>query len=609
VNRIALVHHANQFVITDGYENRDGISTILDGYEGVLAMHERHRIPLNLHLSGTLLEAVAWHRPGFLHRVADLVTDGLVTLVGGTYAENIMPLFSNEFNRAQLAELFDLYATLLNCAPQALSAFWAPERVWDPRLAGIITDPSLPNGGYRYVLLDDRLWFPPGRDRRVFDLTGPWAGTGSSPPVKPCRIDESLTMLPISAQLRYRIPPSSHADLQWIESSAEGLLVYADDLEKTAGVGGWANDIADYERFLKWLERTPALEAIHLDEIPPASEERPIEAGTFYELASRWNAGEDYSGWAESPAWAPYRSHLRRAEEALRSPDNVNADHGLRELARKHLLASAHETAWHDEVDGVRAPAPWVRAIAGRARAVHPILLAARSLPAMEKPVAYSADVDADGLDEVVLGVPNALCVLTAHYGGRIAYLFHDGVMSIGNPTDHSNFQEELNRFMDKPPNHPGALVDLGAEHDVYELASRGTIGDLAVAELTTGDIRKTVALSSTPPGLVACYSSRRAVQSCLSPDYLRLLRSGRRAIGTTDGKLWRRVCTDNVSVWIAIKPDEAEWITPTPSEAGHGLNFEVSPRTRHWHMAIGWGPVDDAVAAELIDVAVLLHD
>jgi hypothetical protein len=65
----ALVHHANQYLITNGYDNREGISDIVgadtsqNGILGILALHCESQTPLNLHISGTLLSAIAWHCP------------------------------------------------------------------------------------------------------------------------------------------------------------------------------------------------------------------------------------------------------------------------------------------------------------------------------------------------------------------------------------------------------------------------------------------------------------------------------------------------------------------------------------------------------------------
>ena len=35
---IAIVHHANQYVITDGYDNREGITELVQGREAILRL-------------------------------------------------------------------------------------------------------------------------------------------------------------------------------------------------------------------------------------------------------------------------------------------------------------------------------------------------------------------------------------------------------------------------------------------------------------------------------------------------------------------------------------------------------------------------------------------
>jgi hypothetical protein len=68
---IALVHHANQYIITNGYQNREGLDELVgtfgsnNGYLKILELHKTYRIPMNLHLSSTLIEALLWQRPDF----------------------------------------------------------------------------------------------------------------------------------------------------------------------------------------------------------------------------------------------------------------------------------------------------------------------------------------------------------------------------------------------------------------------------------------------------------------------------------------------------------------------------------------------------------------
>jgi hypothetical protein len=74
----AFVHHANQYLITEGYENRPGLKAILGspcaniGLGRVLHLHRVYRIRANIHVSDTLLEAIAWHVPAFLNDISKL---------------------------------------------------------------------------------------------------------------------------------------------------------------------------------------------------------------------------------------------------------------------------------------------------------------------------------------------------------------------------------------------------------------------------------------------------------------------------------------------------------------------------------------------------------
>ena len=74
---LAIVHHANQYIISDGYTNRCGIQSVVGGTSAkrglayILELHRRHQVPANIHVSGTLLESLAWFQPSVTS--ADLV--------------------------------------------------------------------------------------------------------------------------------------------------------------------------------------------------------------------------------------------------------------------------------------------------------------------------------------------------------------------------------------------------------------------------------------------------------------------------------------------------------------------------------------------------------
>jgi hypothetical protein len=78
---LTIVHHANQYQITDGYDNRQCSCILLGPVEGksglawIIELHRRYEIPANLHLKGTLSEAVAWQQPPFHSKLVGVFED------------------------------------------------------------------------------------------------------------------------------------------------------------------------------------------------------------------------------------------------------------------------------------------------------------------------------------------------------------------------------------------------------------------------------------------------------------------------------------------------------------------------------------------------------
>jgi starch synthase len=226
-------------------------------------------------------------------------------------------------------------------------------------------------------------------------------------------------------------------------------------------------------------------------------------------------------------------------------------------------------------------------------------------------------DIDEDGEDEVILKGEHLYAVIAPEQGGRLIYLFtltpEGGALVVGNPTDDWNFQEELNRYMDHPPNHPGALADVGFEHDRY-LVSALSDGTHAWVEMTNVEegsrlfgTRKSVLLASGHPALVVCYrmpegSGGLATESCLAPDYYRLLREGRRGLNPCNGESWRGFRNGDVAVWLGLAGDEeTDWTEPAQAEAGHGMNFRVQADTSHFHLLISCGDTDEDSCQQLL--------
>ena len=225
-------------------------------------------------------------------------------------------------------------------------------------------------------------------------------------------------------------------------------------------------------------------------------------------------------------------------------------------------------------------------------------------------------DLDGDGKSEVILCNDHLYAVLSPAQGGRLVYLFArtpgraGATLVIGNPTDDWNLQKELNRYMVVPANHPGALSDVGFEHDRYKVSAMesGARVSLEMINVQKGSrlfgARKRVHLIPDAPELVVSYElpvgvRGLEVEACLSPDYHRLLREGRQVLvpcdGETPGITWRGFRNGSVAVWLGLDRDEeTAWAEPAQAEAGHGLNVCVEARVPNFYLLIGCGEADE---------------
>ncbi|MFD4819660.1 hypothetical protein [Peribacillus butanolivorans] len=618
---IAIVHHANQYLITNGYDNRPGIDEIIgppdatSGLRAVFDLHSQYNIPFHLHISGTFIEACAWFDPLFLEEIVELRKSGLVEIIGSTYSQNIMPLFDREHNRYQVEEELRLFEKWLGSEISEVTGFWVPERVWNTqKLANVLTDTSLPNGGFQYVLLDDRLILS-NTSRGNFDLNPRFI-----PELfEAHRIEGSqgLIALPLSYEMRLSIPLETEKHeqrlnilmsqmQQEIMNGRDVIAIYGDDMEKVAGIPPW-NPLAveHYRCFLEWLinrqDVTPILLQSWLanHKIQP---QRPIETGTYRELATEFGAGEDYMNWANSQDWAPYqRSLIKTWEELKKLSSKTNPQSSLLELARKHFLACTYETGWHDapnsihsdpDSSGVPLPAPWARAVASHVRATSILMEAVKWENDCDNSSlihAFEVDLDNDGHKEVILRNNVFAAVISPRFGGRIIYLFFykegDGQLIVGNPSDDWNWLEELNDFMDVPMNHPGALADYGFEHDTYDLLSLTIKEDQEVELVIVNKQSNSAAYGMTKHFLLKKGQGEinikydhipsnilpLSLDIGLSPDYLRLLREGRSDILPYQNENKRGFQNGKVISWVSLKSENIIWRMPRIPIFGHG--------------------------------------
>jgi hypothetical protein len=219
-------------------------------------------------------------------------------------------------------------------------------------------------------------------------------------------------------------------------------------------------------------------------------------------------------------------------------------------------------------------------------------------------------DIDNDGESELILKNSALFAVVTPRWGGRLVALYsvagERGALIVGNPCDDWNWMEELNRYMDVPANHPGAFTDGGFEHEPYEVESiADPSGRQALACRPPSALYETCASKAawltdacvtlrSSRGFTKCYrleGSRIAVEYTLppgvgpltiefglSPDYLRLLREGRRAL-----RAYRNGCAaGDVAVWVT--PDSGlSWEETCGEIVGHACMLRVHAARRQF--------------------------
>lgn len=630
----AIVHHSNQYMITNGYTNREGLEDVL-GIRGgatgslrIFQLHEAYKIRFNLHISGTLLETILWHCPFLLPYFKRLRRKGLLGLIGSCYGQNIMRFFNDEHNFRQLNEEIKLYREHLDVKPRDLKVFWPPERVWDRKsLAPLLTSRRLLNGGYESVLIDDRLLYSLP-SRKVFD-EGQKRRIASFSPYQIFRAN-GLTALPISFFLRQHIPPRGRDNLEQLEeffhwlatknSRARRRLVaiYADDLEKTAGCCGWDEGGPDhYEAFLQWLARNPWVRPIRLNDWTPRRQvntcRRSIELGTYFEMSQIFGAGEGYENWYRSREWAPYRDYYAWSEEKVKQAALNGGDPALLELAWKQLLASSWETAWHVPAYGVHGktsslsgPSPWAKAIASHSRVAAVIAEAAYWMKHKDgKAHSSVCDIDRDDHQELILKNDKLFAVISPSHGGRLIYLFdiagRDGKMVVGNPCDDWNWMEELNKYMEIPANHPGALAESGHENDRYKPAVMKGHGDDTGAVLINREkhseifgLAKSFRLGRMADEIEVTYSfpgksPNLSIEFGLSPDYLHLLRFGSNNLREMRDLNCRGYSNNGTSVWVRLDDlTKTLFSQSAPRQFGHGYAFRVDCLNRSFTLRVG---------------------
>jgi len=157
-------------------------------YKPFLDVLERFpAIKVTHHYSGPLLDWFAANQPGFLERLAGLVSTGQVEIMGGGYYE---PLLCAIPARDSVAQIERMTAFCEHHFGQKPKGMWLTERVWEPHMPSL-----LHSAGIEYTALDDMHFMCSGLHRD--ELFGCYVTEDQGAAIK---------AFPILEPLRYMIP-------------------------------------------------------------------------------------------------------------------------------------------------------------------------------------------------------------------------------------------------------------------------------------------------------------------------------------------------------------------------------------------------------------------
>jgi 4-alpha-glucanotransferase len=236
-----------------------------DSYSPFLDIFSRYKsMKMSLHISGSLMEWLQSHQPAYIDRLAELVDQDQVEIIGGAFFEPILAMIPK---RDRIGQIRSYTRWLQNRLGATIRGMWIPERVWEQSFAGDLVD-----AGIEYTILDDFHFKAAGLTDS--QLSGHLITEDEG---------RSLSVFPGSERLRYTIPfAAPEQTIECLAKMAElhpnAIAVFGDDGEK---FGSWPDtkkhvyDDGWLVRFFDalthnqdWIHVTTLAEAF--DNVPPA---------------------------------------------------------------------------------------------------------------------------------------------------------------------------------------------------------------------------------------------------------------------------------------------------------------------------------------------------
>ncbi len=519
--KVAFLHHGNQSFTDNGAyaltETDPGY--IGNSYHRTLDTHLAYGVPAEFHISGTLLQSYLWSQNH--HGLLQKLQNPLFDLVGGTYAENLLPYAEEAMNRWSFQYAKHLYATALKPVgrPDEPTVVWIPERVWKNESQmpySLIAVLNQVYGKTGYTSDGQEVWIPPVilLDDNVHD----WydhAFADGTPCHNPFKVHQ---MLDSQGNRVFVVFISRTARDQWVwndvsapgnplnsllwdlhnDPDQEQVVVYADDWEKAAGVAGWdfgqpGVPASSYDHNIAWAASQSWIQPVYISEVakwwgldrlydsdplndPPVID---IPYGTYQEL-HEWTGGS-YDHWYHdfqntqafdcglgpdlnaNGLQGDYEDLWKFAYQRLVSW--TGGDSALALFGRVVLLGMLYETAWHDGPGGPLSG--WGRNLWNHSR--YGALFARlqewqASWPAGDTVGGEVADFDGDGIAEFLV-FNNAIALILDRRGGRaLAAADHEGHIYAANLMGNYGNEGDYD-----DGGHPGLFHDSQAENSWFQ--------------------------------------------------------------------------------------------------------------------------------------------
>ena len=606
--KIALLAHGNQAIQPGSY-----IHGIVDdnagaGYQRPVKIHGIYQVPLNLHITPTLASALEWAEvktngpawrsgTGLNDQIRALVASNVISLMGSTYSDHILPYFTKAFNSNNVALASETLNRIYGANINSNSVFWPPERVLDADTFEKILDL-----GFHYTLVD--------QNTHIWNWYGRQVALG----------DDGYRINEINGVKCFVINNAAN-DYRFTNYDS-GLPIPLRELFSRRARSGSQNQVATiftmweefntlsqadaYDKNVRWLANHPWMQLVSLEDIaqgnvalPWGQTWTPIDRG--YTADSKQShdwinhaTAENYDNWYVGSA---IRESLQTKKFLLRSGVTNATAYGMlysgglvsnawtqvaaianpdvKRLAGEVLHASVFETAFHNENNNnlsrwssggyIYPSTDWQDLVDFAKNAQNQTRMAAlytrvdawaAAATGLVATVATNLDADLDGEAEYWLYNRNVATVFE-RIGGRLIAAWlrtSDGrvLQMMGNLAAYAGGETEEEGAWSANTN-TGAVVayrtsglkDWWANtpnyvNDLYTVTTNGVTDGWKLTS-SDGKIAKTVTLAPTATNLTVQYTVDSSlnggvlyVRNGFSPDLSSLLVSGQRGLSDT---------------------------------------------------------------------------